>query len=51
MRGAILAVVVLVVGCFAVPVFAQQDAQELMNAAKALGAQESEMFVKRMRQA
>jgi uncharacterized protein (TIGR02246 family) len=47
MRGAILAVVVLVVGCFAVPVFAQQDAQELMNAAKALGAQESEMFVKR----
>ena len=48
MKSTIFAVIVLVVGCFSFPVFAQQaDAQEIMNAAKALGAQESEMFAKK----
>src|SRR6266404_4577785 len=45
MKSTILAIILLVVGCFSFPVLAQQqDAQELTNAVKALTAQESEMI-------
>jgi hypothetical protein len=38
----------LLLGCFVFPVFAQQqDLQEVMNAANALGARESELLSKK----
>jgi len=41
MKGAIFAVVLLTVGCFSLPIFAQQqDLQEVMNAANAVSAGE-----------
>jgi hypothetical protein len=44
MKSAIFAVVLLAVGCFSLPIFAQQqDLQDVMNAANALGARESEL--------
>ena len=44
MKNAIFAVALLTVGCFSLPSFAQQqDLQEVMNAANALGARESEL--------
>src|SRR6202162_4956019 len=48
MKGAIFAVVLLTVGCFSLPIFAQQqDLQEVMNAANALSARESELLSKK----
>ena len=48
MKSAIFAVVLLTVGCFSLPIFAQQqDLQEVMNAANALGARESELLSKK----
>ena len=48
MKSAIFAVVLLAVGCFSVPIFAQQqDAQKIMNAANALSARESELLSKK----
>ena len=48
MKGAMFAVVLLTVGCFSLPIFAQQqDLQEVMNAANALGARESELLSKK----
>ena len=48
MKGAIFAVVLLTVGCFSSPIFAQQqDLQEVMNAANALSARESELLSKK----
>ena len=48
MKGAIFAVALLTVGCFSLPTFAQQqDLQEVMNAANALGARESELLSKK----
>ena len=48
MKRAIFAVVLLTVGCFSLPVFAQQqDLQEVMNAANALSARESELLSKK----
>ena len=48
MKGAIFAVALLTVGCFSLPTFAQQqDLQEVMNAANALGARESELLGKK----
>ena len=48
MKGAIFAVALLTVGCFSLPTFAQQqDLQEVMNAANALGARESELLMKK----
>ena len=45
MKGTILAVIALAVGCFSTPLFAQQqNTQEVTNAIKALGSQESEMI-------
>ena len=45
MKSTIFAVIAMVVCCCSFPIFAQQpDTQEVMNAAKALGAQESKMF-------
>ena len=42
MKNAIFAVALLTVGCFSLPSFAQQqDLQEVMNAANALGARET----------
>jgi hypothetical protein len=39
MKATIFAVVLLTIGCFALPIFAQQqDLQEVMNATNALGA-------------
>ena len=44
----IFAVVLLTVGCFSLPIFAQQqDLQEVMNAANALSARESELLSKK----
>jgi hypothetical protein len=44
MKGAMFAVALLTVGCFSLPIFAQQqDLQEVMNAANALSARESEL--------
>src|SRR5580700_2396950 len=48
MKGAIFAVVLLTLGCFSLPIFAQQqDLQEVMNAANALGARENELLSKK----
>ena len=48
MKGAIFAVALLTVGCFSLPIFAQQqDLQEVMNAANALSARESELLSKK----
>jgi ketosteroid isomerase-like protein len=48
MKGAIFAVSALAVGCCTLPTFAQQqDLQEVMNAANALGARESELLGKK----
>ena len=48
MKGAIFAVVLLTVGCFSLPIFAQQqDLQEVMNAANALSARESDLLSKK----
>ena len=41
MKSAIFPVVLLTVGCFSLPIFAQQqDLQEVMDAANALSARE-----------
>ena len=48
MKGAIFAVVLLTVGCFSLPIFAQQqDLQEVLNAANAVSARESELLTKK----
>ena len=48
MKNAIFAVALLTVGCFSLPVFSQQqDLQEVMNAANALTARESELLGKK----
>ena len=48
MKSAIFAVALLTVGCFSLPLFAQQqDLQEVMNAANALSARESELLSKK----
>jgi uncharacterized protein (TIGR02246 family) len=48
MKRAIFAGVLLTVGCLSVPVSAQQqDLQDVMNAANALGARESELLSKK----
>ena len=48
MKSAIFAVVLLTLGCFPLPVLAQQqNLQEIMNAANALGARESELLGKK----
>ena len=48
MKSAIFAVVLLAVGCFSLPIFAQQqDLQDVMNAANALSARESELLGKK----
>lgn len=48
MKGAIFAAAALAVGCRALPTFAQQqDLQEVMNAANALSARESELLGKK----
>jgi hypothetical protein len=48
MKCAMFAVALLTVGCFSLPIFAQQqDLQEVMNAANALGARENELLGKK----
>ena len=48
MKHTMFAVVLLTVGCFSLPIFAQQqDLQEVMSAANALGARESELLSKK----
>jgi ketosteroid isomerase-like protein len=48
MKSFMLAFVVLAVGCFSLPISAQQqDLQEVMNATNTLGAHESEMLKKK----
>ena len=48
MKRAMFAVALLTVGCFSLPIFAQQqDLQEVMNAANALSARESELLSKK----
>lgn len=48
MKSAIFAVVLLTVGCFSLPIFAEeQDLQEVMNAANALSARESDLLGKK----
>ena len=48
MKGTIFAVVLLTIGCLALPIFAQQqDLQEVMNATNALGARENELLSKK----
>jgi uncharacterized protein (TIGR02246 family) len=48
MKGVVFAVALLTFGCFVFPVFAQQqDLQEVMNAADALSARESELLSKK----
>jgi uncharacterized protein (TIGR02246 family) len=48
MKRTINASVLLMIGCFSFPIFAQQqDLQEVMNAANALGARESELLSKK----
>jgi uncharacterized protein (TIGR02246 family) len=48
MKSAMFAVALLTVGCFPLPVFSQQqDLQEVMNAANALSARESELLSKK----
>ena len=49
MKSAIFAAALLTVGCFSLPIFAQQqvDLQEVMKAADALSARESELLSKK----
>ena len=48
MKRAIFAVALLTFGCYSLPIFAQQqDLQEVMNAANALSARESELLSKK----
>jgi uncharacterized protein (TIGR02246 family) len=48
MKGAMFTVVLLTLGCFSLPVLAQQqDLQEVMNATNALGAREKELLSKK----
>ena len=48
MKGAMFAVAFLTVGCFSLPIFAEeQDLQEVMNAANALSARESDLLSKK----
>jgi uncharacterized protein (TIGR02246 family) len=47
MKATIFAVVLLAIGCFALPICAQQDLQEVMNATNALGARENELLSKK----
>jgi uncharacterized protein (TIGR02246 family) len=48
MKVTIFAIILLAVGCFSLPIFAQQqDLQEVMNAANALSARESELLSKK----
>ena len=48
MKSAIFAAVLLTLGCFSLPVFAQQqDLQDVMNAANALSARENELLTKK----
>jgi uncharacterized protein (TIGR02246 family) len=48
MKSAIFAAALLTVGCFSLPISAQQqDLQEVMNAANALSARESELLGKK----
>ena len=48
MKSAIFFAALLTVGCFSLPIFAQQqDLQEVMNAANALSARESELLSKK----
>jgi uncharacterized protein (TIGR02246 family) len=48
MKSAIFAAALLMLGCFSLPIFAQQqDLQEVMNAANALSARESELLSKK----
>jgi len=48
MKSAIFAVVLLTLGCFSLPIFAQeQDLQEVMNATNALSARENELLSKK----
>ena len=48
MKSAIFVVGLLAVGCFSLPIFAQQqDLQEIMDAANALGARENELLSKK----
>ena len=48
MKRTIFAVALLTVGCFPLPIFAEeQDLQEVMNAANALSARESELLSKK----
>ena len=48
MKATIFAVVLLTIGFFALPIFAQQqDLQEVMNATSALGARENELLGKK----
>jgi ketosteroid isomerase-like protein len=48
MKNVIFAVVLLTIGCFALPIRAQQqDLQEVMNAINALGARENELLSKK----
>jgi uncharacterized protein (TIGR02246 family) len=48
MKGAMFAVALLTVGCFSSPIFAQQqELQEVMDAANALSARQSELLSKK----
>ena len=48
MKSAIFAVVLLTLGSYSLPIFAQQqDVQKIMDAANALGARESELLGKK----
>jgi uncharacterized protein (TIGR02246 family) len=48
MKATIFAVVLLTIGCFALPIFAQQqDLQEVMNATNALAARQNELLNKK----
>jgi ketosteroid isomerase-like protein len=48
MKRTMIASVLLMIGCFSFPISArQQDLQEVMNAANALGARESELLGKK----
>jgi hypothetical protein len=48
MKSAIFALVLLTLGCFSLPIFAQQqDLQEVMNAANALSARKSKLLSKK----
>ena len=52
MKSAIFAVVLLTLGFYSLPIFAQQqDVQKIMDAANALGARESELLGRKTRQA